>query len=304
MLQKPSSQESGDALWQSPAPELSLMKRRAAIPVMPALPLALLALLIATAAAAPLLTPHDPVRSNLTAALLPPIWVGGSSNEHILGTDGFGRDVLARLLYGARVSLGVAALSILIGTIIGTTVGLLAGYAGGWVDSILMRLVEILLSLPLLLVALALAVAVGPSFTNLVLVLGLLIWTRIARIIRGDTLVVKQQDFVRYAQAVGVPGWLIVARHVLPNVLPSLLVAITLEIGFVILVEASLSFLGGGIPRPQPSWGVMISDGRALISTGWWVALFPGVAIVIAVTGFNMLGDWLRDRLDPKLRES
>ena len=271
--------------------------------VIPTLPLVVLFILVFGAVAAPVLTPYSPVKADLINNLQPPFWVEGGSMAHPLGTDTFGRDSFSRLLYGARVSLSVAFLALLIAGTIGTSIGLLAGYAGGWIDSVLMRFVDMVLSLPTLLIALAMAIALGPSFTNIVLVIGFLIWPRVARLIRGETMLVKQQEFVRYARAVGVPGWLIVIRHVVPNVMATILVAATLEIGHVILVEASLSFLGAGIPAPEPSWGVMISDGRALIATGWWIALFPGLAIVASVITFNTLGDWLRDVLDPRLRE-
>jgi peptide/nickel transport system permease protein len=272
--------------------------------LMPAVPLAVLLLFVVVGIAAPLLTPHDPVRNDLINQLRPPSWIVNGSPDHPLGTDSFGRDVLARLLYGARVSLSVAAFSLLIAVTIGTVIGLTAGYAGGWVDSALMRLVDIVNTVPTILLALVLAASVGPSFTVVVLVLGLLIWPRIARLLRGETLVLRRTDFVRYAVAIGVPTWVIVAKHVLRNVLPTLLVATTLEVGRVILLEASLSFLGAGLPAPQASWGVMIADGRALIATGWWVALFPGLVITITVLSSNALGDWLRDHLDPKMRRT
>ena len=271
---------------------------------MPALPLAVLTAFVVAGVAAPFLTPYDPIRNDLIRQLEPPVWVDGGTSDHLLGTDGFGRDVLTRLLYGARVSLSVAAFSLLIAVVIGTLAGVTAGYLGGWVDSVLMRLVDILLSLPTLIVALVIASAVGPSYTVLVLVLGLLIWPRIARLIRGETMVLKKMDFVRYPTAIGVSGKAIVARHVFHNVLPTLLVTTTLEVGAVILREASISFLGAGLPPPQASWGVMISDGQALIATGWWVALFPGLAIMAVVLASNAFGDWLRDYLDPKTRQA
>lgn len=284
----------------SPTAELPSARSMRLPSLTPALPLLVLAVFVLVGLAAPILTPYDPVRNDLINQLRPPAWVPNGLPEHLLGTDGFGRDVLARLLYGARVSLSVAAFSLMIAVTIGTLVGVTAGFAGGWVDSVLMRLVDIVNTVPTILLALVLAASVGPSFTVVVLVLGLLIWPRIARLLRGETLVLRRTDFVRYAEAIGVSSRVIVGRHILRNVLPTLLVATTLEVGRVILLEASLSFLGAGVPPPQASWGVMISDGRALIATGWWVALVPGLAITITVLASNALGDWLRDHLDPK----
>lgn len=270
--------------------------------LVPILPIAVLTVFVVVGLSAPILTPYDPVRNDLINSLQPPAWVDGGSTDHLLGTDSFGRDVFTRLVYGARVSLSVAAFALLIAVTIGAVVGVTAGFLGGWVDSALMRLTDVLLALPTLLVALVVAIAVGPSFRNLVLVLGLLIWPRIARLIRGETLALKKVDFVRYSSAIGVSAWATVTRHIFHNVLPTLLVATTLEIGAVILSEASISFLGAGLPPPQASWGVMIADGEALIATGWWITVAPGLAIVITVLSSNALGDWLRDHLDPKTR--
>lgn len=278
--------------------------RRLRIRLNPTVAFAILALFVLAAVAAPFLTPHDPVRNDLINNLQPPAWVEGGSVEHLLGTDGLGRDVLTRLLYGARVSLLVVVFSLLIAVSLGTGVGVLAGYLGGRVDAVLMRLVDVMLALPALLVALVVAVALGPSFRNLVLILGLLIWPNIARLIRGETMLLKSNDFATYARAIGVPRRLILTRHILPNVAPTLLVATTLEVANVILTEASLSFLGAGLPPPSPSWGVMIDDGRALIATGWWISLFSGLAITVTVLAFNGVGDWLRDHFDPQTRES
>lgn len=274
------------------------------VPVMPALPIVILVVIPMLAIAAPIISPFDPVRNDLINSRLPPFWISGGDAAHPLGTDGLGRDIWSRLLHGARVSLGVATLSLVIAVTIGATIGLFAGYVGGWVGSVVMRFVDMILSLPMVLIALALAVAVGPSFTNMVLVIGLLIWPRIALLIRAETLLLREQDFVRYSRAIGVPGYLIVLKHIIPNVMSTLLVAVALEIPHVILVEASLSFLGAGIPPPSASWGVMIADGRALIATGWWIALFPGLAIVITVVAFNSLGDWMRDHFDPRLKDA
>jgi peptide/nickel transport system permease protein len=271
---------------------------------MPTLPLIVLGLFVFVAIFAPYLTQWDPIKHSLINSLLPPFWVEGGDLDHPLGTDGFGRDILARLMYGARASLSVAALSLSIAVTIGVSVGVVAGYVGGRIDSILMRVVDIVLALPTILVALTFAIALGPSFRNLILIIGFLVWPQMARLIRSEVLLLRKGEFVRYATAIGVPNWLIVIRHVFPNVTATLVVAVTLEIGHVILLEASLSFLGAGLPPPSPSWGAMISDGRALIATGWWIALFAGLAILCAVLTFNTLGDWLRDRLDPKLRNA
>jgi peptide/nickel transport system permease protein len=284
-------------------PDRVFEARRRRFRLTPGLPIAVLALVVFAAIFAPLLTPYDPVQNNLAESLAPPAWVDGGSTAHLLGTDGFGRDVLTRLIYGARVSFSVAALSLAIAVLIGATLGIAAGYLGGSIDSLLMRLTDVLLALPTILVALVVSVAVGPSFRNLVLVLGVLNSPRIARIIRGEVLLLKKQDYVRYSWAIGVPARVVVRRHVLPNVLPTLMVVTTLEVGQVILAEASLSFLGAGLPPPTASWGVMIADGRALIATGWWIALFPGLAITATVLACNSLGDWLRDHLDPKTRQ-
>lgn len=276
---------------------------RRRIRLVPALPLLVLALLIFAGITAPLLTPYDPVDNNLIESLQPPAWVVGGSSEHLLGTDSFGRDVLTRILYGARVSMVVVVFSLAIALVIGTTIGIVAGYFGGKIDSVLMRAVDVMKALPALLVAIVVAVVLGPSIRNVILILGLLIWPNIARLIRGEALLLKDLDFVAYARAVGISRWRVLSRHIFPNVLPTLLVAVTLQVANVITTEASLSFLGAGIPPPNPSWGVIIEDGRALISTGWWISLFSGLVVVITVLSFNSVGDWLRDRLDPQTRE-
>jgi peptide/nickel transport system permease protein len=265
----------------------------------PAIPLIVLAVLVLAAAGAPLFA-ADPQQQQLIDSLRPPSWTGA----HPLGTDQLGRDVFARLVYGARASLSVAAVSLGIAVVLGGLLGVVSGYLGGWVDTVLMRVTDVVLSLPIILVALTVGVALGPSFWHLVLALGFMLWPQIARLVRGETLVVRHAEFVRYARVIGVPAWLIVLRHVIPNIMATLIVAATLEIAHVVLLEASLSFLGAGLPATTPSWGGMISDGRALIATGWWISLFAGLAITVTVLTFNTLGDWLRDRLDPRLRHA
>jgi peptide/nickel transport system permease protein len=285
------------------ASDVAPPRRKRRIRLVPALPLAILFLLALVAIAAPLLTPYDPIKHSLSTRMLPPFWMPKGSVEHLLGTDRFGRDILTRLLYGARSSLLIVAVSSVIALTIGAGVGILAGYAGGKIDAVLSRLVDVMLAVPSVLVALAIAVALGASFWNVVLILGFLIWPNIARLIRGEALAIRQLDFAQYSAAIGVPRSIILLRHVLPNVLPTLLVAVTLETGNIILTEASLSFLGAGVPPPTPSWGAMINEGQALIRTGWWIALFPGLMIAATVLSLNSVGDWLRDHFDPSTRE-
>lgn len=271
--------------------------------VVPGIPLVVLALFVLATVFAPVLTPYGPNNHDLTVAMQPPFWAEGGSFDHVLGTDRLGRDTFTRLLYGARTSLTVVIFAVLIAGVLGGASGILAGYSGGWIDSVISRVTDIMLSMPSILVALAVAAALGPSFRNTILILGFLSWPNIARLIRGEALALRRNDYVTYSTTVGVPRYRILLRHVLPNVLPTLLVAGTLEIANIIMAEAALSFLGAGIPPPQPSWGGMVDEGRALIATGWWLALFPGIAIVVTILSFNAVGDWLRDHLDPTTRQ-
>lgn len=227
----------------------------------------------------------------------------GGSSEFLLGTDKVGRDILSRIIHGSRISIIVALISIGIGGVIGTILGITAGYFGGWVDSLIMRLVDISLSIPIILMALVIVAALGASFKTIVIVVVVFLWAQYARQARGETLSVRVQDYVARAKVSGASNGRIMLRHVFPNVFNSLVVLATLNVGFVIILEATLSFLGAGIPRPQPAWGLMVADGRELIITAWWVALFPGIAIMLTVMSMNLLGDWLRDRLDPKQRQ-
>lgn len=275
--------------------------RRLPNPV-PSIPLAVISILAIAAIFAPNLAPYGPAEAVLADGLLPPAWVEGGMPHHILGTDLFGRDILSRIIHGARVSLTIAALVILIGGGIGTLLGMCAGYYEGWAETLIMRAADIVMSFPLILMAIVLAVVFGASFANIVLVISFLIWPLIARQVRGETLGIKRQDYVSYSIAMGLPTWIVMIRHILPNVVPTLIVVTTLEVGHVILLEATLSFLGAGIPPPDPSWGLMVSDGRSLFAYAWWVWLFAGLAILATVLAFNMLGDWLRDHFDPRLR--
>jgi peptide/nickel transport system permease protein len=252
---------------------------------------------------APVLAPYSPIDQTLRARLVPPFWVEGGSTEYLLGTDAFGRDMLSRLIYGARVSLMVAALALIGGGGVGLVIGIVAGYVGGAVDSVLMRLVDAAFTFPAILFALLLAVTMGQGFGTLVLAISLLLWASFARVIRGEVMALKQRDFVALAKVRGCSSVRIMLTHILPNVLNTFMVLVTLNIGAVIIAEASLSFLGAGIPPPTPTWGLMVADGRGRIADAWWVSLIPGIAITLLVLSVNLFGDWLRDRLDPRLRQ-
>jgi peptide/nickel transport system permease protein len=246
---------------------------------------------------AELVAPHDPLDIDFSAMLAAP------SVEHLMGTDAFGRDILSRLIYGARVSLLVAMLALTAGGGVGLAVGIVAGYVGGAVDSILMRLVDAAFTFPAILFALLLAVTMGQGFGTLVIAISLLLWASFARVIRGEVLSLRQRDFVALARVRGCSASRIMLTHILPNVLNTFMVLVTLNIGVVIIAEATLSFLGAGIPPPTPTWGLMISEGRGRIADAWWVALIPGIAITLMVLSVNLFGDWMRDRLDPRLRQ-
>jgi len=262
----------------------------------------LIFILVIPAIFAPWVAPHDPLVGSLSHRLTPPVWQDGGSWENILGTDKLGRDILSRIIYGARISLTVSLIAIFVGGFIGTTLGLISGYFGGKVDAVIMRLVDISLALPIILIALVLVAAAGPSFGSVITVLIVLLWARYARLTRGETLAIKERDFIARARVAGASHARIMVKYLFPNVVNSLIVLATLQVGFVILLESALSFLGAGLPRNEPAWGVMVADGRELIVTAWWVSMFPGLAIMLIVLSLNLLGDWLRDHLDPKLR--
>jgi len=269
----------------------------------PWIPICIIAIMVSMALFAPLLAPYSPIDQTLRDKLVPPFWVEGGGIDHILGTDAFGRDMLSRLIYGARVSLIVAALALTAGGGIGLVIGIVSGYFGGAVDNALMRLVDAAFTFPAILFALLLAVTMGQGLGTLVLAISLLLWASFARVIRGEVLSLKQRDFVALAKVRGCSSARIMLTHILPNVLNTFMVLVTLNIGVVIIAEASLSFLGAGIPPPTPTWGLMVSDGRGRIAEAWWVSLIPGIAITLLVLSVNVFGDWLRDRLDPRLRQ-
>ena len=252
---------------------------------------------IVLAAAAPVLAPGDPIKNALLDRLTPPTWRG----EHPLGTDTLGRDVASRLLHGARVSLVVGFSAVLLAGVLGVVLGLVSGWYRGWLDDVLMRIGDVQLAFPVLVLAVGVLAVLGASLLNLILVLGVTGWITYARIVRGEVLTLRERDFVAAARALGASDAWIVARHLLPNVLPPITVVATFSVARTIIAEASLSFLGLGIPAPEPSWGAMLDEGRNYITTGWWLALFPGLAILLLVLGINLVGDWLRDVLDPRL---
>ena len=206
-------------------------------------------------------------------------------------------------MYGARVSLSISLVGIFVGGIIGASLGMLAGYFGGWIDTVIMRLVDISLALPAILLALVLAAATGPSFQTIIVVVAFVLWALYARQVRGEVLSIRERDFVARARVAGASQLRVMVRHILPNVTNTIIVLATLQVGSVIILEAALSFLGLGIPRPTPAWGIMVADGRQLIVSAWWISFFPGLAITLTVFSLNLLGDWLRDRLDPKLKQ-
>lgn len=268
------------------------------------IPLTVLALVIVCAVFGPWLTLHDPVHADLDNTLRPPVWLDGGSWHFPLGTDRLGRDIFSRLIAGARPSAIVALCVIVLGGAVGSTLGILAGYFGGIVDAFLMRVVDAAFAIPTVFLALLLAATLGPSLGNVILIVSLVVWSRFARVVRGQVLSVKHLDYVALARVAGASPVRIMLRHIFPNVLNTILVLATLEVGVVIVFEASLSFLGAGIPPPAPVWGSMLASGRDDLAGAWWISTFSGLAILIVVLCINITGDWLRDRLDPQLRHS
>jgi len=270
---------------------------------LPWIPVIIIALMVFAAIFAPIIAPHSPTKQSLRDKLRPPAWQERGTAQYVLGTDILGRDILSRLIYGARVSLVVAFAALLAGGAIGGVLGLVSGYAGGKTDTLIMRAVDATLAFPTILFALLLAVTMGQGLVTVVLAVTLILWARFARVTRGEVLSLKDNDYIALARVHGCSGVRIMFVHIMPNVFNSFMVMLTLHVGLVILTEASLSFLGAGIPPPTPSWGQMVADGRAKVATAWWISIIPGVAITMVVIAFNLFGDWLRDRLDPKLRQ-
>jgi peptide/nickel transport system permease protein len=260
--------------------------------------------LVLAALFADLIAPYDPtVPLQGAPVFAPPVWMEGGSTAALLGTDFQGRDILSRLIHGSRVSLIVGLMGTLVAGGIGTFLGILSGYVGGWVDQIIMRFTDAWLALPAIVFAIFLAAMIGPSMWNIIIILGSVYWTRYARVIRGEVLTLREREFVKLAEIAGASKLRVIKRHILPNVLNTATVLASLTVGVVIIAEASLSFLGVGVPPPQPAWGLMLSEARPTLMAGqWWLTVFPGVCILLIVLATQLFGDWLRVRLDPQLR--
>jgi len=261
----------------------------------------LILIVLLFAALAPVIAP-SPTKQDLAARLGPPLWCGAQSHGHLLGTDPLGRDLFSRILWGSHVSLLVGFIAVVIAGGIGVPIGIIAGLYGGWLDTVLMRIADIQLAFPDILLALAIISVTGPSLLNIILSIVICTWVRYARVARGSTLVVRETAYVEAARALGASSFRILARHVLPNIATPIIILGTLQVGRAIITESALSFLGLGIPPPTPSWGSMLAEGREYLMIAWWIAMFPGIAILVAVLGVNLIGNGLRLVLDPKLK--
>ena len=268
----------------------------------PYIPAAILAILVFAAIAAPLISPYDPVKGDLRAREKLPLGFGGTT-EHLFGTDNQGRDIFSRIIHGARVSMSFAAVTMLLSVALGAVIGSISGYFGGYVDEALMRLVDLQNAIPFILAALVVVSVFGASFFTLLIIIAIFSWGTTARQIRGEILQLKQMDYVNLARIAGASSPRIIFKHLLPGVTNTLIVVATLGTGQIILTEATLSFLGVGIPPPKPAWGSMVAFGRNYIDSAWWIAVIPGLAIALVVVSLNFLGDWLRDYFDPRLRQ-
>jgi len=259
-------------------------------------------LLITLSVIAPFIVAHNPKLPILANTLNPPQYFSKGWSGNVLGADNLGRDILTRLLIGSRISFIISVSTVFLGIVFGVSLGLLSGYYGGWIDNLIMRFADIQLSIPQLLLAIAIVSVLGPSVPNLIIVLTITTWPQIARLIRSSVLVIREMEFISASKVLGANDWWIMFTQILPNVMTPLLILGSQRIGFVILVEAALSFLGLGVQPPTPSWGVMIADGRDYISTAPWVVMAPGIALMVTVLAFNFMGDGLRDALDPKMK--
>ena len=265
---------------------------------LPWIPIIVMTVVVVCAAFAPLIAPYDPKEIDMLSRKIPP----AQDWAHPLGTDVMGRDMLSRIIHGARTSAFIALVALGSGAIVGTIVGLTSGYAGGWTDAFIMRVTDAAMGFPSILAAMIVMTVMGAGIGNIILAISLTVWARFARMMRGEVLSLRERDFVTLAKIAGVSHLVIMWRHIFPNVVNTLLIIVTLLVGQTILLEASLSFLGLGLPAGAPAWGIMVAEGRDFLISLWWLALFPGLVITIVVMAFNLFGDWLRDALDPKLR--
>lgn len=286
--------------WRPQLKSYLLKPRLRGLPVIPGL---IILLFIIMALFGEIFAPYSAKEISLADKFLPPFFQANGSMAHPLGTDMLGRDMLSRIMVGARPSFIVAMVVVLLGGLGGSALGIISGYYGGKLDVVLMRAADATIAFPIILAAMLLAVALGPSIQNVVIAISIIIWSRYARVIRGEVLSVKERDFVALARVAGASGPRIMFQHILPNVMHTLLVMLTLQVGFIIIVEATLSFLGAGIPPPTPVWGGLIARGRDYLTIAWWITTIPGIVLALVVLSFNMLGDWLREVLDPKLRQ-
>jgi peptide/nickel transport system permease protein len=274
-----------------------LVRRRTALFGM----LVVVAVLLA-AVFAPYVSPFDPLEQDIGQRLREPGWQDEQGRLHPLGTDHLGRDILARIIYGSRIALVVGLAAVVISGVLGMLIGLVAGYFGGRIDDFLMRLADVQLAFPFILLAIAVIGVLGPSLRNIIIVIGVSSWVVYARVVRGEVLSIREREYVHAAVALGSRHWRVLATHVLPNTFTPWLVVATLDMARVIVIESALSFLGLGVQPPTPTWGGMLADGRVYLSTAWWLATFPGLAILVTVLGINLFGDGLRDTLDPRLK--
>ena len=286
-----SNAEVGEVWWR-------LAYRRVRNLKLPWIPVFIMLILLVCAGFAPLVAPHDPTEINILDGKLAP----GENLNYPLGTDILGRDMLSRLIYGARTTVFISLVALGTGALAGTVIGLVAGFREGWFDAITMRAADAALGFPTILVAMVIVVIMGAGIESIILAVLLTVWARFARMIRGDVLSIKDMDYITAAKIAGVSMPMIIWRHVFPNTVNTLMIITSLQVGQVILLEASLSFLGLGLPVGEPAWGIMVSEGKAVILDVWWLSLLPGVAITVVVLAFNYFGDWMRDALDPKLR--
>ena len=269
----------------------------------PWIPVLLLAPVVICGLAGPLLYPFDPTIPDLLAPRKPPAWLAGGDPRHWLGTDQFGRDLLSRLIEGARVTLMVAVLGVVVAAVIGISAGMTAGYFGGWLDNVVMRIVDVKMSIPTILLTILIGSAFGGGLVTIICSIIFVFWADYARVIRGETLSLRERGYVALAKVANVSSFHILLRHILPNLLATCMVLFSLQLGRALIVEAAITFIGLGIQPPASAWGLLIAEGRNYLATAWWIPTFAGIAITMTVLGTNLLGDWLRDALDPKLRQ-